>query len=544
MRINLKTAFSILSTSFMLTSVAYSAVIPVGTELADKQEITINNGNEPTSIDPHKIEGYPEAEVVYQLFEGLVTKDEEGKAIPGIAESWKSSEDFKTWTFTLREGAKWSNDEPVTSYDFEFSFRRLADPKTASPYASYLEYLQIQNAKDVIAARKPVTELGVRAVDDRTLEFTLSSPIPYLVDMMTHFAVLPVNKSFVEKYSDDWVKQKDFPVNGAYALADHVVNEKIVFVRNKKYWNDKETVIEKATFLPIESANTDVLRYRAGDLQITNYQIPPEQFKTLKRELPNELRIVRMLGTYMYQINNSKSPLTDVRIRKALNLSLDRNILTDKVLAQGQTPTYVFTPPYITDGELIKQPEYSKQDMASRNAEAVKLLNEAGYSKSNPLKLTVLYFTNDENKKIAVAVQSIWKKNTDGILDIKLQSQEWKTYLNTLREKKYDIARAGWTADYNQASTFGSYFLSDSSNNTAFYMSEAYDSKFNESYNSSTAKGRAEAYAAAEAQLAEDYGTIPFFNRVNIRLVKPTVGGYTGKDPQDVLFLRNFYIKK
>lgn len=527
-----------------LSSQTWAAKVPEGTLLAEKQQIVINNGAEPSSFDPHKTDGLPEAQISYQLLEGLVTKDSDGNEQPGMAVSWESSSDFKQWTFKLRPDAKWSNGEPVTAHDFVFSWQRLATPTTASPYASYLDYLKVENAQDVIEGKKQPSELGVKALDDLTFQVTLSEPVPYLVGMTTHQSMLPVPKSVVEKYGDAWVKVENYVGNGAYKLAKHVINEKIEFERNPNYWNDKETVIEKATFLAIPSTNTDVQRYRAGEIDITNYGLSPEIFPKLKAEIPDELFVVKTLSTYLYEINNQKKPFDDIRVRKALNLSLDRTIITDKVLAQGQTPTYVFTPPYIDEGEQIQQPAYSNQPMAERNAEAIKLLEEVGFSKANPLKFTILYNTNENHKKVAIAAASIWKTNTKGLIDVKLENQEWKTFLDTRRQGKSEVARAGWAADYNQATSFINYFLSNSSNNTAFYKSKAYDAAVAESYQAKDTAGRASAYAKAEAILAEDAAVVPVYNYVNTRLVKPYVKGYTGKDPQDDILLKNLYLIK
>ncbi|PID51259.1 MAG: oligopeptide ABC transporter substrate-binding protein OppA [Pasteurellales bacterium] len=491
---------------------------------------------------PHKIEGVPESQVVYQLFEGLVTKDSDGKIEPGVATSWESSEDFKTWTFHLRDNARWSNGEPVTAQDFVYSWQRLVSPSTASPYSSYVTFLQVENAQDIIDGKKEAKTLGVEAKDDHTFVVHLSSPIPYAVGLVAHSSLLPVNQKAVEKYGDDWLKPENLVGNGAYKLAGHVINEKIEFVRNPLYWNDKATVIDKATFLEIPNPTTDVARYRASDLDVTNYGLPPEQFSTFKKEIPDELFVARTLATYVYEINNKK--FTDIRVRKALNLALDRKIITDKVLGQGQTPTYVFTPTYINEGEKIQQPAYSKLSTKERNVEAIKLLEEAGYSKANPLKFTVLYNTNDNHKKVAIAVASIWKQNTKGLVNVKLENQEWKTYLDSRHNGDHDIARAGWSADYNQATTFGNYFLSNSSNNTAFYSSKDYDEAINSSYQAKDATSRAEAYAKAEAVLAKDFAIVPIYNYVNVRLVKPYVKGYLGKDPQDNIFLKNLYITK
>ncbi|WP_439240214.1 ABC transporter substrate-binding protein [Lonepinella sp. BR2474] len=523
---------------------ANAAKVPEGVELAAAQEITINNGSEPQSFDPHLTEGTPESGVALQLFEGLTTADSEGNTIPGVAESWEHSDDYKTWTFHLRKDAKWSNGDPVTAQDFVFSWQRLVTPKTASPYASFLTYMQVANAQDIIDGKKSPDTLGVKAIDDLTFEVSLDNAVPYLVGLTSHQSMLPVPKKVIEKFGDNWVKEENIVGNGAYILTDHVINEKIEFARNPYYWNDKETVIDKATLLSIENPTTDVQRYRAGDLQITNYALPTEQFAKLKKELPDELFITRTLATYSYELNNSKAPFDDVRVRKALNLALDRNIITDKVMAQGQTPTYVFTPTYISEGEKIQQPAYSTKPMAERNAEAVKLLEDAGFSKSNPLKFTILYNTNENHKKVAIAAASIWKANTQGLVDVKLENQEWKTYIASRRSKAYDVARAGWNGDYNQASTFVNYFLSNSSNNTAFYRSEKYDAAVMESRAALDENQRADAYAKAEAILAEEAAIVPIYNYVNPRLVKTFVKGYSGKDPQDRVLLRNLYIVK
>lgn len=527
-----------------LSANVFAAKVPEGTVLADKQEIVINNHSEPSSFDPHKIEGMPESQVAYQLFEGLITKDSDGNLQPGVAVSWESTPDYKTWTFKLRQDAKWSNGDAVTAHDFVFAWQRLANPLTASPYASYLTYLNVENAQEIIDGKKKAEELGVKAIDDFTFQVQLTQPVPYAAELSTHASLLPLNKALVEKLGDAWVKKENLVGNGAYKLVDHVINEKIVFERNPNYWNDKETVINKATFLAIPNAAMDVARYRAGDLDITSYALPPEQFATLKKELPNEVFTARTLSTYFYEFNHKRAPFDNVKVREALNLALDRTIITDKVLGQGQTPTYVFTPPYIREGEKIQQPAYATESLADRKAKALKLLEEAGYSKSNPLKFTILYNTDDNHKKVAIAVSSLWKQATNGIVEAKLENQEWKTFLDARRNANYDAARAGWAADYNQATTFINYFLSNSSNNTAFYKSQAYDDVVKESYQATDAAGRAEAYAKAEAQLTKDYAILPIYNYVNPRLVKPYVKGYTGKDPLDDIFIRNLYIVK
>lgn len=533
---------SILATAITFTlSTAFAANVPEGTKLATKQHIVINNGAEPQSLDPHKVEGVPESQIMRQMFEGLTTIDENGNTIPGIATSWENSDDFKTWTFHLRPNAKWSNGDPITAHDFVFAWQRLVAPATASPYASYLTYLQVENAQDIIDGKKKHEELGVEAKDDYTLVIHLSNPVPYVVDLTTHTSLVPVNKKVIEKFGNDWVKPENFVGNGAYILKNHIINEKIEFQRNKNYWNDEKTIIDSADFLSIQSEVTDISRYRANEIDIGR-SIPTDLFKKLKKEIPDEIKVSRKLSTYLFEINNLRAPFTDIRVRKALNLSLDRNIITDKVLGQGQTPTYVFTPNYIIEGSKVEQPAYSKLPMAERNAQAIKLLEDAGYSKTNPLKFSILYNTNESHKQIAIAVAAMWKTNSKGLIDVKLENQEWKTFLDTRHNKNFDIARAGWSADYNQATTFVNYFLSNSSHNTAFYANPTYDAAVAESYKATDATGREIAYAKAEKILAEDFAIIPIYNYVSVRLVKPYVKGYTATDPQDNVLLRNLYL--
>ncbi|AHN72914.1 periplasmic oligopeptide-binding protein,putative' [Aggregatibacter actinomycetemcomitans HK1651] len=259
-----------------LSCSVYAAKVPEGTQLAETQNIVINNGSEPQSFDPHKTDGIPEAEVAYQLFEGLVTTDSDGNLITGVAESWENTPDYKTWTFHLRKDAKWSNGEPITANDFVFAWRRLVTPATASPYASFLDYLQVENAQDIIDGKKKPEELGVEAKDNYTFVVHTTNPVPYAVGLTTHQSLLPLPQKIVEKFGDDWVKKDNIVGNGAYKLKNHVINEKIEFERNPQYWNDKETQINNATFLAIENSSTDVARYRAGDLDITSHALPPE----------------------------------------------------------------------------------------------------------------------------------------------------------------------------------------------------------------------------------------------------------------------------
>ncbi|MBE2896147.1 oligopeptide ABC transporter substrate-binding protein OppA [Pasteurellaceae bacterium HPA106] len=522
----------------------FAAQVPAGTELAEKQEVIFNNSAEPASLDPAKIQGDVEGGLAHQLYEGLVNSDEKGNILPGVAKSWEHSDDYKTWTFHLRDNAKWSNGEPVTAHDFVYSWQRLTDPKTASPYQTYLEFLSMKNIKDVAEGKKPVSELGVKAVDDYTLQLDLDAPIPYVDKLVEHYVLLPVNKNTVEKYGDQWTKAGNIVGNGAFKLDEHRVNEKIVLTRNPHYWDNEHTVLNKVTFLPIVEGSTDVNRYRAGEVDITGKTLPPEMFPKLKKELPNELVVGPILCTYNYEINNKKAPFNDARVRKALALSLDRNIITDKVLAQGQTPAYVFTPPSTADSQSIKNPEWANWSQQQRNEEAKKLLSEAGFNKSHPLNFNLLYNTDENHKKAAIAASSIWKKNLDGIVNVKLENQEWKTYIDTRHSGNYDIARAGWCADYNEPTTFLNYYLSNFPANTAFYNNPEYDKLLADAKVAPTDEQRLADYAKAEELLNKDMPAINVYHYVQPRLVKSYVKGFAALNPTQSYYFKDVYIVK
>lgn len=527
-------------TALIAGNVATAAVVPAGVQLAEKQTLVRNNGSEVQSLDPHKIEGVPESNINRDLFEGLLISDVDGKPSPGVAKKWENK-DFKVWTFHLRKDAKWSDGTPVTAQDFVYSWQRLANPNTASPYASYLQYGHIVNIDDIIAGKKPITDLGVKALDDHTFEVTLSEPVPYFYKLLVHSSVSPVPKAAVEKYGEKWTQPANIVTNGAYKLKDWVVNERIVLERNTNYWDNAKTVINQVTYLPISSEVTDVNRYRSGEIDMTYNNMPIELFQKLKKEIPNEVHVDPYLCTYYYEINNQKAPFNDVRVRTALKLALDRDIIVNKVKNQGDLPAYSFTPPY-TDGAKLVEPEWFKWSQEKRNEEAKKLLAEAGYTAEKPLTFDLLYNTSDLHKKLAIAAASIWKKNLGA--NVKLENQEWKTFLDTRHQGNYDVSRAGWCADYNEPTSFLNMVLSDSSNNTVHYKSPAFDKLIADTLKVTDEAQRSELYSKAEQQLDKDSAIVPVYYYVNARLVKPWVGGYSGKDPMDNIHVKDLYIIK
>jgi len=515
---------------------ALAANVPAGTELAANQELVRGNGTEVQSIDPHKTQGVPESNVIRELLEGLVNQDENGNTIPGVAESWETT-DNKTFTFHLRKDAKWSNGDPVTAHDFEYSFKRAVEPLTASPYAWYLEMTTMKNSAAIIAGKADKETLGVTAIDDHTFQVELETAVPYFVVMMGHTTVKPVHKATVEKYGDEWTKPENFVGNGAFVLKKWVINERLEMAPNKNYWDNANTVLTKVTYLPIESQVAEMNRFLSGEIDLTN-EIPNEHYKRLKAEHPDKLSTKGDLCTYYYQFNTQKAPFTDVRLRKALSYALDRNVVTDMLLGQGQKPAYFLTPEITANFDPV-MPAYGKLTQKERIAEAKKLLAEAGYGKDNPLSFSLLYNTSENHKKIAAAVQSMWKKELG--VDVTLENQEWKTYLDTKDQGNFDVARAAWCGDYNEASTFLT--LMESGNMTAghHYANDAYDAIIDSALKSTSEEERSKIYLEAEAKLTKDMPIIPVYQYVRTRLVNPKVGGYPIGNVEDKIYAKDLY---
>lgn len=515
---------------------ALAAHVPEGTQLADVQELVRGNGSEVESLDPHKVSGVPESHVLIDLLEGLVNQDADGNTIPGAAESWETK-DNKTWIFHIRKDAKWSNGDPVTAQDFVYSWRRLVDPKTGSPYASYLEMTTIHNAEAVVAGKASPEELGVKALDDKTLEVSLDKPLPYFAAMTVHTSMKPVNPKVVEEFGDNWTTPEHYVGNGAYSLDKWVVNERIVLKRNESYWDNEHTVINKVTYLPIENQVSDMNRFLAGEVDIT-YEMPNEHFKRLKKEHPEQVQVTPYLCSYYYNVNTQKAPFNDVRVRQALAYAIDRDVIANLVVGKGETPAYNFTP-LATNGLKVDMPEYSKWTQKERVEKAKELLKEAGFGPDHPLSFSLLYNTSENHKKIAVAVTSMWKQALG--VNVELENQEWKTYLDNQRQGNYDVSRAGWCGDYNEASTFLAILGTGHTQNNPQYSSKEYDQDLDSALVSTSADERAENYRKAEAQLAQDMPILPIYHYVNARLVNPKLGGYPIHNAEDNIFTKDLY---
>lgn len=523
---------------FSMVIPALAAQVPPGTALAEKQELVRNNGSEPSSLDPHKVESDVENNIISDLFEGLVSVSPAGEIEPRLAEKWENK-DNTVWTFHLRPGVTWSDGTAITAQDIVWSWQRLVSPLTASPYASYPGNMHIVNGAEIAQGQKAPETLGVKAVDDATLEVTLTQPNAAFLAMLAHPSLVPLDKVLISRYGDKWTKPEHIVTSGPYKLSQWVVNERIVAERNPRYWDNAHTVINKVTYLPISSETADVNRYKAGEIDIV-YTVPINQFAQLKKTMGDQLDVSPQLATYYYEFNTTRPPFNDPRVRRALNMALDKDIIAEKVLGQGQRPAWLISQPDI-GGVKLHNPEYASWPREKRFAEAKKLLSEAGYNETHPLVFNLLYNTSESHQRIAIAASSMWKKNLG--VEAKLQNQEWKTMLDAMHTHNFDAVRYAWIADYDDAATFLNNFRTGDSENTSQYSNPAYDEALRNAAKASDTTARGKFYQQAEDLLGQDVPAIPVYHYVRTHLVKPWVGGFTS-DKLGYYYTKDMYIKK
>ncbi len=514
-----------------------AADVPEGVTLAKVQEIVRGNGDEVPTLDPAYSSDTASSRVIQDMFEGLVTQDTAGNIVPALATSWEESEDGKVYTFHLREGAKWSNGEPITAKDFEYSFHRVIDPATAAPYAWYYTMANIMNADEINKGELSTDQLGVKALDDKTLQITLTKPVPYFAKMLVHESTYPVYQAAIEKYGDAWTKPQNIVTSSAYKLSKWVLNERIVLEKSPTYWNNEKTEVTIVTYLPIQDLTAEYNRFRTGEIDITS-SFPLEQYNAIKKQRPDELLTMPSLGTYYYLFNINKKPFDDVRVRKALAYAIDRNVVTDIILGQGQIPAYGVTPPSVSGFEAPKL-AWETMSQKERTKKAQALLKEAGFDKKNPLKFELVYNTSESHKKLAIVVSSMWKKSLG--VEVELANQEWKTFLQKLSQRDFDVARYAWMGDYNEASTFLSYFESTGMN-YARWSNVNYDEAMKLAIQAPTDIKRNDYYQQAEEVFADEMPAVPLYFYTRSVLKQTKVGGYSKMNASEGRFTRDLYV--
>ena len=495
----------------------------IGTEGSASQVLHLGNGSEPQGLDPHVVTGIPEFHIIYALIEGLVIEDPKTlEPMPGAAESWTISEDRKTYVFKMREGAKWSNGDPVTAHDFVYSWKRLITPGLASEYAYQLFYL-LNAEKYYKGEISDFNEVGVKALDDMTLEVKLHHPVPFFLSLLTHHSLYPVQKATIEKFGkidsrvSKWTLPGNFVGNGPFTLKKWELNKVIVVEKNPLYWNASIVKLDEIHFYPIENEQTEERMFRAGQLHLTN-AVPTEKIEVYKEKSPELLKIDPYMGTYYYLVNTLKKPFDDPRVRRALAMSMDRTQIVEKITKGGQMPAYALTPP---DTMGFTPKAAIPYDLEG----ARKLLAEAGFPDGNGFPETeLIYNTMDAHRKIAVGIQQMWKNALN--INISLLNQDWKVFLDNQRTLNFTLSRASWIGDYPDPNTFLDMWVTDGGNNHTGWSNKTYDDLINKAAEAANKEERYGFFQQAEEILTKEVPIIPIYTYTRVYLKRPEVKGW------------------
>ena len=484
------------------------------------------NGSEPQGLDPHIVTGVPEHHILISLCEGLTipnpNPNDMNGYMAGTAESWSISDDGKEYVFNINKNAKWSNGESVTADDFVWSWKRILTASLGSQYPDMLYYLE--GAYDYHNGLiDDFDQVGVKSIDEHTLQVNLKNPTPFFLGLLSHYSTWPVHKETVLKFGDiddrngEWTRPGNFVCNGPFQLKTWELNNKIVVEKNPHYYDASIVQLNEIHYYPVSNVMTEDRMFRAGQLHLTS-TLPSQKCPIYIEENPN-LRIDPYMGTYFYRINTENEVLKDVKVRKALAYSIDRQLLVDKVTKCGQIPAYSFTPPgtngYQPTTEIPFDPVLAKS-----------LLDEAGFSEENPFpKLEILFNTNEDHRKLALAIQQMWQINLG--IEVELVNQDWKVYLNREMIGDFQISRAGWIGDYEDPNTFLDLMRPNRGNNKTGWENMEYDALVQKANTINNQAERYELLYKAEEILIENMPVIPLYTYVRAYQLSPDVKGFS-----------------
>ncbi len=522
-------------------------------EVKAKEEkiVTFNLSSEPKSIDPQLNSATDGGIVINNTFEGLMRMDAHGQPAPATAESYTVSEDGKTYTFKIREDAEWSDGKPVTANDFEYAWKRALNPAVASEYAFQLYYLE--NGQEYFNGKAKASDVGVKAIDDKTLEVKLVSPTPYFLALTTFYTLMPVREDIVAKKAEGWAKDPSITVsNGPFVVTEYNPSDKINIRKNENYWNAENVELDGVNFTEIVDHSTALTAYNNGEVEVL-IQVPTQDIPKLQLEDPT-FSIQPYLGTYYYIFNVDKEPTNNLDVRKALTYAIDRTKIVEQVTKAGQLPATGFVPLGLTDSQgndfREKNGDYGISPTADVK-KAKEYLAKAGYpdGKGFPT-LTLMYNTNENHKAIAEAIQAMWKENLG--IDVKLMNQEWAVFQDTRHVGNFEIARAGWIGDYADPMTFLDLWTSYSGNNDAQWkwttdeVKFADNKKFDDYIEASkvtTGVERDNNMYSAEKLMMDQMITMPIYYYTGQVMVKDYIKGWE-RDILGTWYLGNAKLEK
>lgn len=528
-------AGALIAFALAFSETAFAVLVPSGVKLAPVQEITRQLPAEIEAIDPAHIESWAANTVGLDVFEGLTRIDAAGAIVPGVARSWtRTAPD--AWRFTLRDDARWSDGRPVTADDFVYAWRRVVDPKSGSKYTVLAEF--VKNGKAIVAGEAVPASLGATAIDAHTLEVRTETPAAFFPELTAMASMAPVPRHAVEQAPERWAKPGGLIGNGAYVLADWQPNNRIVLVKNARYWNANQVAIAKVTYVPIEDDGTALRMYQAGQFDYT-YRIPSGLYGQVHERFGSELRTGRQIATYFYSLDNRDPVFKDKRVRQALSMVLDRDLLTKRLLQAGEAPLYGLIASG-TKGASPFVPDWAAWPMDKRIDYARALLKQAGYSSDKPLRFTLTYNTNDLHKKVALFAVSEWRSKLGA--DAKLENVEFKVLLRERHAGKVQASRDGWFVDYNDAMSYFDVLRCGSIQNDQRYCNPKVDALVAQANARLDPNERAALLSRAHALAMEDYPMIALFQYSADRLVKSYVGGYSTMNYVDQRASQDLYI--
>ncbi|MDO4536382.1 MAG: peptide ABC transporter substrate-binding protein [Clostridium perfringens] len=509
-----------------------------------EQRIVYNIDADPKTIDPQLNSAVDGSKVLRNAFEGLMREIENGEVENGIAESYEVSEDGLVYTFHIRENAKWSDGEDVTANDFDYAWKRALNPDTAAEYAYQLFYLKSGEAYN--GGEASVDDVGIKVIDNKTIEITLESPVPYFLSLLAMPVYFPVRQDIVEENGDKWaLSPETYISNGPFKMTEWNAKESMTFVKNENYWDADSVKLDTLVFRLIDDQTTYLSAFRNGELDIIETP-PTTEIQTLLDE--GVAKVYPYLGTYFYVVNMSGKGLSseavdvlqDVRVRKALSLAMDRTLITEKVSMGGENPATSYVPEGVLD---TQGEEFHKEyiDTTADIEEAKKLLEEAGYPNGEGFPtLTFTYNTASNHQMIAQAIQDMWKNNLG--IDVELKNEEWAVFQNTRNNFQYEICRHGWIGDYNDPMTFLDMWVTDGGQNNAGYSNTEYDSLIAQAKSEQDGEKRTELLRQAEDVLMEDMPIIPIYYYTNVVCAKDNIKGFV-KSPLGPMLFREAYVE-
>ncbi len=495
-------------------------------------------GTEPETLDPRKSTGSPEAICEAQIFEGLTVLNDKDAPVPGVAEKWEISADGLTYTFRLRANARWSNGDPVTAHDFEYAWKTALSPALGSKYAYQLYY--VRNGESYNKGQAAAETVGVKALDDHTLQVALEKPTPYFLTLTAFHTYYPVNRKTAAA-SDNWAADlKTLVGNGPFTVTSWIHNSKLEFARNEFYWDAAKVKMAKMEFTLTDSATTELNMFENNQIDMGG-NVPPSEIPRLLKE--GKLKIYPLLATYFYSFNVTKPPFDNVNVRRAFTLAIDRDAIVKNVTRAGQQPALAWVPPGLADVAPGSDFRQTGGDFFRDNdaAAAKRLLAEAGYPDGKGLPpVTLIYNTSEGHKAIAEAVQEMWRKNLGVKVDI--ANQEWKVFINARTKGDYQVARHGWTGDYLDPMTFIDMFTPDSGNNDPQYKNPGYEELVRQAKESNDQAVRMRLMHQAEKLLMDDAVIAPVYFYTNAVLVKPNVKGYV-RSVTGLIYFKEAYLE-